>query len=88
LARACSILVLDEATSHVDTISEAAINASISDLACTRIVIAHRLSSVHDAKVIIVMNEGKIVQRGTHDVLSGMDGLYARLCRMQQGAHV
>ena len=77
------ILVLDEATSHLDTETEAAIETSLSTLPQTRIVIAHRLSTVRDAHAIIVLEHGEIVERGTHAELMGAGGRYADLYNTQ-----
>lgn len=81
-----AVLVLDEATSHLDTATEALVEQHLRDLDCTRIVIAHRLSTVRDADLILVMDEGQIVERGTHDELIGRGGMYAVLA--QQPANV
>ena len=64
-----SLLILDEATSALDAQTEARIEQAIQGLHCTQIVVAHRLSTVRDADVIIVLDHGKIVQRGCHDTL-------------------
>ncbi len=79
------LLILDEATSALDTHSERLIQASLEDLMKNRttIAIAHRLSTILAADVILVVNEGKIVERGTHAELLEQGGLYARLYNEQ-----
>jgi len=79
--REAPILILDEATASVDIETEAQIQQAINDLAGTRtiIAIAHRLSTIRKADAILVIENGEIVQRGTHDELMGSDGLYRRL---------
>ncbi len=81
------ILIFDEATSAVDTETELLIKRSIDELAADRttFVIAHRLSTVRDADVILVIEDGQIVERGTHGELLEHDGLYANLWRVQAG---
>ncbi len=81
------ILVFDEATSAVDTETELLIKRSIDELAADRttFVIAHRLSTVRDADCILVIEDGHIVERGTHGALLEADGLYANLWRVQAG---
>ncbi|NHN58459.1 MULTISPECIES: ABC transporter ATP-binding protein [Halorussus] len=81
------ILVFDEATSAVDTETEMLIQQSIDKLAADRttFVIAHRLSTVRDADTILVVEDGRIVQRGTHEQLLAEEGLYANLWRVQAG---
>jgi len=81
------ILVLDEATSDVDTETEMLIQRSLDDLTedRTTFAIAHRLSTIKDADQIVVLESGRIVERGTHDDLLGEDGLYAHLWGVQAG---
>jgi len=87
IVRDPSILVLDEATSHVDNETEALIQRGISSLAedRTTLTIAHRLSTVRDADLIIVVRDGRVVETGTHEDLLADDGLYANLWRVQAG---
>ena len=88
LLRNPPILVLDEATSALDTESERTVQEAIDELMQdhTVLVIAHRLSTVRRADRIIVMEAGRIVQRGTHEELLAEGGLYRRLYRMQFAA--
>lgn len=79
------ILILDEATSSLDTQSELLVQQAIERLmkGRTSIVIAHRLSTIKNANKIIVINNGEIVEQGSHDQLIGQDGLYKKLYNMQ-----
>ena len=81
------ILVLDEATSAVDNETEAAIQRSLDRLGVGRtvLVIAHRLSTVRNADCIVVVEDGRVVARGTHDALLAEGGAYARLWSIQTG---
>ncbi len=80
------ILVLDEATSSLDTESERLVQDAINNMMQNRtsIVIAHRLSTIRHADEIIVLQKGKIVERGTHDQLLSQNGFYKRLVEMQE----
>jgi len=79
------ILILDEATSNLDTESEQLIQASLVDLLSTRttFVIAHRLSTVTHADIIVVLDQGRIVELGTHTELMTSDGLYRDMVERQ-----
>ncbi|MBL4656365.1 MAG: ATP-binding cassette domain-containing protein, partial [Flavobacteriales bacterium] len=80
------ILVLDEATSSVDSESEHLIQEAIKTLTENRtsIIIAHRLATIRSADSILVMDQGEIVERGTHDELLALDGQYKRLYELSQ----
>ena len=81
-----AILIFDEATSALDSKSEKAIQAELKQIARNRttLTIAHRLSTIVDSDVILVLERGRIVERGTHVALLGSGGVYARMWRLQQ----
>lgn len=80
------ILILDEATSHIDTETEEMIQKAMAVVkeGRTTFIIAHRLSTIQDADQILVISEGKIVERGQHDTLVKQNGIYAQMSRLQQ----
>ncbi|MGA0104585.1 MAG: ABC transporter ATP-binding protein, partial [Steroidobacteraceae bacterium] len=85
LLKDAPVLILDEATSALDSESERAIQSALDDLVRDRttLVIAHRLSTIERADLILVMDEGRVVERGTHAQLLQQGGVYAALHRMQ-----
>ena len=84
------VLILDEATSHLDAINELAVRHALEKLMSVRttVVIAHRLSTVRNADVIVVLDAGRVVETGTHDTLLAKRGLYAQLVSHQLAAGV
>ena len=87
LARAIAgyprLIILDEATSALDNPTQEQVSASLAAMDCTRIVVAHRLSTVRDADQIAVMDAGRVVELGRHEELLALDGHYATLVRRQ-----
>ena len=81
-----AIMIFDEATSALDSRAEQAIQAQLKEIAKNRttMVIAHRLSTIADAHQILVLDHGRIVERGTHQALLARDGLYAQMWARQQ----
>ncbi len=79
------VVILDEATAHLDSQSEAAVQEALTEALAgrTAVVIAHRLSTVRAADLILVIEDGRVVERGTHTELLAADGRYAELYRTQ-----
>jgi ATP-binding cassette subfamily B protein len=85
LLKAPAVVVLDEATAHLDSESEAAVQAALDEalVGRTSLVIAHRLSTVRAADLIVALEAGRVVEQGTHDELLAQGGLYAALYHTQ-----
>ena len=78
------ILIFDEATAALDNRTQAVVNESLNKLKSTRIVVAHRLSTIQDADLIAVVDDGRLVELGDHATLMAHDGLYADMFRQQR----
>ncbi|GMU07994.1 peptidase domain-containing ABC transporter [Corallococcus caeni] len=87
LVRKPAMLLLDEATSALDAVTEARVHDALASLQCTRVVIAHRMSTVVSADLILVMEGGRLVEQGNHHELMARGGLYARLIHAQLRGH-
>ncbi|HYH05626.1 MAG TPA: peptidase domain-containing ABC transporter [Thermoanaerobaculia bacterium] len=83
LANRPKVLILDEATSALDAVTEQKIQRNLRNLRATRIVAAHRLSTIRDADLIVVLDGGRVADTGTHAQLAARDGLYRRLVAAQ-----
>jgi ATP-binding cassette subfamily B protein len=85
LLKSPALVILDEATAHLDSENEALVHAALENAlkGRTSIVIAHRLSTVRDADQILVLENGSIIERGKHDELVALGGLYADLYNRQ-----
>src|SRR5436305_281593 len=77
------MLLLDEATSSLDVITEQRVAEHLESFACTQIIIAHRLSTIRKADLILVLDQGTIVEQGRHDELLHSDGYYSKLIQQQ-----
>jgi ATP-binding cassette subfamily B protein len=88
ILRKSPIIILDEATASVDVETERHIQEAVNEITgkSTIVAIAHRLSTVRGADLILVINDGTIAERGTHDELMALDGIYARMHRVQEAA--
>ncbi len=78
-----ALLLLDEATSHLDVLTECIVEENLHALSCTQVIIAHRLSTIRNVDLIIVLDEGTIVEKGSHDELMQQNSYYAQLMQRQ-----
>ncbi|GHO43747.1 NHLP family bacteriocin export ABC transporter peptidase/permease/ATPase [Ktedonospora formicarum] len=83
LAHQPAILLLDEATSALDVATERAVEENLERFSCTQIIIAHRLSTIRNSDVILVLDEGSIIEQGSHEMLLRRNGYYAHLIQSQ-----
>ncbi len=83
LANSPAILLLDEATSHLDVVTEQVVDKNLNSLNCTRVIIAHRLSTVRNADIILVIENGSIVEQGSHRELLACNAYYSKLIHSQ-----
>ena len=81
LAKEPVVLIMDEATSALDPTTEEQVMEAVRMMGATQIIVAHRLSTIRDCDEIIVMDQGKIMQRGTHDELIEQEGMYKELMK-------